>query len=424
MTTTDGWGGIPWKLPWLRRLRWTAVAGQTVTVLFVFYGLKVALPMGTALTAIGVTAVTNILLHLVPPGRGEAPHCLAGVLALDVLLLTFLLHWTGGPHNPFGTLYLVLVALAAVALTPGWTWMIAGLACVGYGWLFLAPEAWGRPGDPTCGVGPNLPLGIHLRGMFVAFGLTAALVALFAARLQHALRSQHAELARAREHSAQHERFAGLATLAAGAAHELGTPLGSIVVAAGELAREARNIPGRPALLDDAELIRTEAFRCRAILDRLQHQADDVPQAMDPACVLGVLRSRFPSLCFETGEPRSPSRILAPPEALTQALANLIGNALDASPPGKDVRVGWKATREFVEFRVTDSGPGFSDSARLHAGEPFFTTKPVGRGMGLGLYLVRLLARRLAGEFRLETPSDGGTRAVLRLPAIKEGRPA
>lgn len=412
------------KLPWLRRLRWTAVAGQTATVLFVVHGLHVALPLGMAFAVIGFTAFTNLALHFVPAGRGETPRFLAGVLALDVVLLTLLLHLTGGPHNPFSTLYLVLVALAAVALTPAWTWGIAALSCIGYGWLFLAPAVLARPGDPACGVGPNLPLAIHLQGMIAAFGVTAALVAFFAARMQHALRRQDDQLAEARTQAAQHERFAALATLAAGAAHELGTPLGTIVVAAGELAREAKSLADRPEFTADAELIRSEAFRCRAILDRLQHHADDTPREMDPAELLGTLRSQFPGVRFDVSTSPGQRRIVAPHEALTQALCNLIGNAVDASPAGGEVRVGMMAAGGVVEFHVTDCGGGLSEEVRVHAGEPFFTTKPPGRGMGLGLFLVRLLARRLAGELRFETPTGGGTRAILSLPlSVGEGAP-
>lgn len=418
-------GGPPLvpKLPWLRRLRWTAVVGQTLAVWGVHGGLGVPLPVGAVLGVIAATAVTNLVLHGVSPDMGERPRFLAGVLALDVGLLTLLLRLTGGPYNPFATLYLVLVALAAVALTPWLTAGIAGLACVGYGGLYLAPEWLVRPGDPICGVGPNLPLDLHLRGMLVAFAVTAGLVAYFAGRLQHLLRRRDTELAAARERAHQHERFAALATLAAGAAHELGTPLGTIVVAAGELAREARQRPGDGALRDDAELIRREAFRCRAILDRLQNQAEDRPREMEVAPLLEELRERFPQVQFAEELSVQPTRLVAPPEALAQALTNLIDNAVHASPDNLPVRVDVRATEARVEFLITDRGMGVKAEVLAHAGEPFFTTKPAGRGMGLGLFLVRLLARRLAGEFRFETPVDGGTRAVLSLPSVVGGLP-
>ena len=410
------------KLPWIRLLRWTAVAGQTGTVLYVIHGLHIPLPTAQALSVIGLAALTNLALHALQPGRGESPGFLAGVLMLDVALLTVLLRLTGGPHNPFAVLYLVLVALAAVALTPALTWGIAALSCLGYSYLFLAASGYPAPGDPVCGVGPNLPLPIHLRGMMVAFAVTAVLVAAFASHLQHVLRRQQEDLAAARLEAAQNERFAAMATLAAGAAHELGTPLASIVVAAGEVAREAERVPGHPSLIEDAQLIRREAFRCRSILDRLQNHAEDTPRAIDPEKILDTLRTRFPSVAFVPPSGKPLLSITAPPEALTQALTNLITNALDASPQNRAVQVAVRQTDDAIAFCVTDRGPGLDESARTHAGEPFFTTKPAGKGMGLGLFLVRLLARRLSGEFRFETPAGGGTQAILSLPTILRDR--
>lgn len=279
----------------------------------------------------------------------------------------------------------------------------------------------GAAGDPMCGVGPNLPMSIHLWGMLVAFALTAGLVAFFVGRLQRVLRGRDDELQTAREQAVQHERFAALATLAAGAAHELGTPLGTIVVAAGELARDARAMSDRPGWVEDAELIRREAYRCRSILDRLQHHAEDVPTEIELNGVVSALRSRFPGVELEIRSGDQGARLVAPPDALTQALSNLIGNALDATSKDADVRVEVRTKAGQVEFRVTDCGSGLTEAAAVHAGEPFFTTKPVGRGMGLGLFLVRLLARRLAGEFRFETPVQGGTCAVLSLPVASGG---
>lgn len=405
-------GGL--RLPWLRRLRWTAVAGQTLTVLAVVHGMHVQLPMAAVSWVIGAAVLTNLALHRVPPGRGERMGFLAAVLGLDVVLLTSVLHLTGGPHNPFATLFLVLVAVAAVSLTPAWTAAVAVGSCLGYGWLFLGRGWFARPGDPVCGVGPDLPLSIHLQGMLTAYGLTAGLVAFFVARMHQGMRRHEMELARVRETVAENERFAALATLAAGAAHELGTPLGTMALVADDLARSTR--AGRPDLAADADLIRREAFRCRSILDRLQNAAEDAPRAIGVSELVEDLRRVFPSARFDIEAGTSSGTLVAPVEALRQALCNLVGNGQDASPSGSPVRVAVGLVPIGIEFRVEDSGPGLSESARVHAGEPFFTTKPVGRGTGLGLYLVRLLARRLEGDFQLECPSGGGTRAILRLP--------
>lgn len=402
-------------LPWLRLLRWTAVAGQTVTVLWVVFGLQLRLPLAPVFACIGVTALTNLALHRVPAGRGETPGAIAACLAFDVLQLTALLHFTGGTHNPFSAFYLAHVALAAVALPPRWTALVAGLCCAGFGLLFLGQGWLPAPADPVCGIGPDLPLHLHLRGMLTAFVLTTLAIVVFAARLQQALRRREAELAEARGTAARHERFVALATLAAGAAHELGTPLGTIAIAAGEVARAARQLPDQPELADDAELIREEAARCRMILDRLESHSGDAPRELPPAELIATLRERFPHrLEFDIARDLPP--LVVPPLAFLQAMVSLVKNAFDASPA--DTVVTCRLGREAggIRVQVSDRGEGLSAEARVHAGEPFFTTKPPGRGTGLGLFLVRLLAERLGGDFRLTSTSPGGTTATLILP--------
>ncbi len=262
-----------------------------------------------------------------------------------------------------------------------------------------------------------MPLSMHLRGMLVAFGLSAACITFFAGRLQAALRRQAEELARARALAAENERFAAMATLAAGAAHELGTPLGTIAIAAGELVRNARQSSVPAEIQEDADLIREEAARCRGILDRLQDQAGDAARPLAVAEVLEAVGARFPGGRVQLVLPAGDAgRLQAPPEALGQALASLVKNALDASPPDGVMDLCAEVDGEAVQFVVRDRGAGLDDAARQHAGEPFFTTKPAGQGMGLGLFLVRLLARRMSGEFRLVSRADGGTEAVLRVP--------
>lgn len=402
-------------LPWLRHVRWAAVIGQSATVAFVVVHLHVRLPLTPVFFCIGITAASNLLLHLVPPDRGEQNACLAGVLAADVALLTVMLHLTGGPHNPFSCFYLAHVALAAVALPSLWTLSLACLCGVGYWLLFQGPHAAHQLIEPD-GVS-GLPLALHLQGMFVAFLLTSASIVFFTSRLQSALRRRDTELERARAAAVQNEHFAALATLAAGAAHELGTPLGTIFIAAGEVARAARKLPDESDLLDDAELIREEAARCRAILDRLQQQAGDRPRNLNTREILANLLAGFGDAPLRVSADDAPPTVFAPPEALAQALAALVTNALDAGPESSEIDVAVTGVGSLVEFAVTDRGRGLPPEVTRHAGEPFFTTKLPGDGMGLGLFLVKVLALRLSGDFSLEPAPGGGARASLRLPA-------
>ena len=403
-------------LPLLRKLRWTAVAGQATAVTLTVAALKIPLPVGPIAACIAFTAVTNLWLHRIRPGNGERPGQLATILAADVALLTLLLHYTGGAHNPFTSFFLVHVALAAVALPPGLTFALVAECAAGYGALFFGDSLLPRPGDAVCGIGPNLPLSIHLKGMLVSFILTAAAIALFVGRLQAAWRRGEAALALTRARAAENERFAAVATLAAGAAHELGTPLGTIGIAASELTRAAARHPEDTELCEDAQLIREEVRRCRQILDRLGNPAVDPPEPLRIQDILTEVTSRFDPAPIHVAPPSSGDRLVAPRQALVQALTSLVKNALDASPPNQPVRIESRCTPGQVEFSIIDHGIGLSLEARTHAGEPFFTTKPPGHGMGLGLFLVRLLAQRLGGDFALVSQPEGGVRAILRLP--------
>lgn len=412
-------------LPWLRGLRWSAVAGQGLCVLLVSEHLQIPLPLKPVFALIGLTALTNLALHLVPSRHAKSPGGIAAVLLFDVLSLTALLHLTGGPHNPFSSFYLVHVAIAAVALPTAWTVGVGVACCAGFASLFLGyrdplpgTDVRHLPivGETICGVGPQMSVALHLQGMLASFALTAAAIVTFAGRLQNALRRREAELARANALAAQSDRFAALATLAGGAAHELGTPLGTIGIAAAELARAARRHPDDTDLAEDADLIREEVARCRAILDRLANQAGDPAETLALPEVLGEVRARFAQERLVVQDDSETATLVAPRQALVQALVSLVKNAFDASPPGRAVELTATRADHRIEFHVTDRGSGLDEAARRHAGEPFFTTKPPGRGVGLGLYLVRLLAQRLGGEFDLAPQHGGGTRAVLRLP--------
>jgi two-component system sensor histidine kinase RegB len=395
------------------------VIGQTATVCWARFGLGLPLPLGPVFGLILFTAFTNCLLYLTPAETGEKRRTLAAVLLTDVVILTEILHFTGGSRNPFSSFYLVHVALAAVALTPVYTGLIAAVCALCFASLFAGRAGTVRAGEVVCGFGPDMAGDLHLKGMLASFVLTAACIAFFAARLQEALRKREREVARLREQSARQEQFAALATLAAGAAHELGTPLGTIAVAAGEIARAAAAERLPTAVAEDARLIREEARRCREILDRLHDKAGDPARRIEASELFERVRERLGSMAALVAFDQANSGVAvhAPAEALVQATVSLIRNAIDAAPPNQIARVLVEPRGENVRLTVADGGAGLGDSVATRAGEPFFTTKPPGSGMGLGLFLVRLLAERLGGSFRLEANQPCGTRAILEIPA-------
>ncbi len=415
-------------LSWLLRLRWTAVGGQAIVIFVVSWVLKIALPLHALIAILLTTMMSNGLLYDVSlRTRRGRQWLIAAVLSFDIVALTTMLYLTGGIHNPFTSFYFVHIALGAMILPTSYLWALATLCGAGFGFLcfFHLPleNFFIQPGVAITG---RLAFALHTKGMIVATLLTIAWIAYFAARMQKILKAREHELAEMQLQAARSEQFASLATLAAGVAHELGSPLGTIAVASRELERTLEL--GNPAcetrngLLEDAQLIRTEVNRCRAILERLsarstggigdpvermtpQQLADEVRSSVGPAC---AARLRIHSALG--GE------VLLPREAVIQALGVLIQNACDADTSGHPVTLEITEREEQLFFEVRDIGPGLTPAAQRRASEPFFTTKAPGQGMGLGLFLVRTLASRLGGKLTLALHPGGGTLATLVLP--------
>lgn len=408
------------NLAWLIRLRFVAVAGQTVAVLVAHHLLGVPLPIRWVLAFIAVGLASNVSLA-VWARRGAAPGggALAGVIAFDVWLLTVLLYLTGGPFNPFSFVYVVYISLATVLLRARYTWMLAGLSLACSALLFVDHMELRLPATSH-----DEHMRWHLWGMWVAFGVAAVYIVYSQLRVLQALARREAELAEARDRGARHERLVSLATLAGGAAHELASPLSTIAVVAGELERAlvARN--SDDDLIEDMRLIRTELAACRRILDQMAAQAgESAGEEVTPSSVAELVGHALeglpdrPALTTELGEWAS-ARLAVTRRALAQSLRVLVRNAQDASPDEVPVSLKVECRAGNLRFEVRDRGAGMSSDVLARAGEPFFTTKPPGRGMGLGLFLCRAVVESLGGEIVIDSrPGEGTTASIVIPPA-------
>ncbi len=391
-------------LRWLVRLRWWAVVAQAGVLSAAVLGLGIDLPVPALAAVVGALGLSNLALSRL---RGPPRLLVPATLLADLVALTVLLALTGGPTNPFTVLYIVHVALAAVVLSPAWTWGMAAAAVACFGVLFLLD-----PPDTELVHDPEAMRG-HLVGMWVGFAAAGVAIAGVVARLAADLRARDEELSRAREDGARAARLASLSTLAAGAAHEMGSPLTTIAVAAAELEDTAG-----PALRDDLALIRRETERCRAILARMSAEAGVHPgETLTPVVMSDTLervRARFGDDAGRIFADADPSAVVhAPAAAVERALAGLVDNALRAAPA--PVRVEAVVRGAHVTLAVHDSGPGIPSDILGKIGEPFFTTRPPGQGMGLGVFLARRLAEELGGTFQLAS-APGRTTATLTLP--------
>jgi two-component system, sensor histidine kinase RegB len=413
-------------LPWVVRLRYGMVAGEIAVTLGIFYGLRLNFPLPWALAPLAIVLASNILLGRLRtlPVR-FTQETLGAIFCLDTICLTALLGLTGGPTNPFSLLYLVQIALSAVVLHKIWTWILGALSTAGFGLLFFfhLPSAAFEPHHAEQGLSP------HLIGMWIAFMIAAALIAFFTGKIADALRKREHDVLVLRDQVAKNERLASLVTLAAGAAHELGTPLATIAVVARELERYAANVASNDAVLTDAQLIRSEVDRCRRILERMSAQSAE-PMGEAPARI--QLRDLLAQVFAQFSESRQALlevemadqelAVVLPTQAAIQSLAALVQNALDASPDRNPVIISARRTGSSLSITVRDQGKGMSANVLRRIAEPFFTTKEPGKGMGLGTFLVRTFAESLGGRVLFDSVPGVGTTVTLELPMHQSTR--
>jgi two-component system, sensor histidine kinase RegB len=411
-------------LPWIVRLRYGMALGQVATALFVRYALGVDIPLGALAIAPALVGASNLLLaariaHPDVPRKIPTSTLVAWAFVLDTVCLTFLLMLSGGPTNPFSLLYLVHITLSAIILTKRWTWALGALSTLCFGLLFrvyrpIPALDMHHPADGTS---------LHLTGMWIGFGVAAFLVALFSGKISELLRQHEDSLLRMQIELAKRDRLASLGTLAAGAAHELNTPLGTIAVVARELELFSTNIAPNEAIAEDSRLIRTEVDRCREILWRMSVQgaqpAAQASESVDAGELLADVCSEIQQpdrLRVELAFPGQAAPLTVPRRAVAQALIALTRNALEASAPDSAVHVIARHAGARFQFVVSDNGKGMSPSTLRRIGEPFFTTKEPGKGMGLGTFLVRTLAEQLGGRLTFESSPQTGTLATFELP--------
>lgn len=416
------------NLSWLVQLHWFAILGQLLLVSAAQIWTDFRLPIPTLLAVIVAEAIGNLGVGAYARRARITDRTVAAMMLIGTVLLTVLLDLTGGASNPFSTLYLVYAALAAVLLPSVWSWVVAAACLVEYGGLFVHESFVGRmahhihaPQDP------HVLIKAHLHGMWLASAIAAVFIVYFVRRVTEALAERERELKVARDQSDRREKLASLATLAAGAAHELATPLSTIAIVAKELDRSLEHT-GSPEVLSDLKLVRQQVGRCREILDRMAaHAGENVGERLAPMSVQAWLDAALDGLVWRDRvrveiAPGSASATLeGPRRALSDLLRGLLKNAVQASPPDAPVVLSAAERGGRIAVTVADRGKGMPPDVLARVGEPFFTTKGPGEGMGLGLFLARALAEQLGGELTITSAPGAGTEARIELPAAIAG---
>ena len=394
-------------------LRWFAVAGQSVAVACVVLGLGVPLPFGPMTAAIALLAAFNLYaMRRARCADEPTPAEVFAHIAVDVAVLAFLIGCSGGPANPFTSLFLLPIAFAALALPQRWIYATAILCAAGY----ALAAAFAQPLPHIHGFAAD-GFDLHLIGMAVNFAISAVVFVYFLARLAAQRRERDTELANLRERFARDEGILALATHAASVAHELNTPLATMLLTLEEL-EERDDVPG--TLDEDVALLHSLADTCRQRVRELARAGTET-EGVDPGQMIERWHLLRPTVVLLRSGTLAPgTRIDAAAGHLIQAL---LDNAADASLAAGNTRVELhlEADANGVRGEIRDHGKGFDPQRSFLPGRLFDSGKP--GGLGLGLALSHATVERLGGELNLHAVESGGARVSFRLPPRIPVRP-
>jgi two-component system sensor histidine kinase RegB len=409
----------PLRLGTLVGLRWLAVGGQSIGVLFVDFGLGYPLPLGECLALVAMSVLLNLwLIFRYGAAHRPTPRVATALLAYDCLQLGGLLALTGGLENPFSLLLLAPVSVSATTLPQRSTFILAALAIVMASILAILhmPLPW----DPQRQIVFDR---VYVIGIWVSLICGVVFIAAYTNRVAHEARQLADALAATELALSRREQLSALDGLAAAAAHELGTPLSTIALAAKEMLPD---IPPGP-LREDVELIISQSARCRSILAKLRNLGADGGDPFASVSISELIAEVATShggggkvISITKEEAGGPEPVFTRNVGLLYGLGNLIENAAHFARSTVRVNAAWDKVA--VTVTIADDGPGFPPELLTRLGEPYLTTRARnledgtagGGGLGLGIFIAKTLLERTGARLAFENEADNG-RARVRI---------
>jgi two-component system, sensor histidine kinase RegB len=406
-----GLDGRHLRIETLTRLRWLALFGQLVSVLFVTFGLQFSMPLNPCLAVIAASAILNIVVELtVSKNLRLEDHFATAVLSFDVVQLSLLLYFTGGLENPFGVLLLAPVTIAAVSLRV--RQIIIILTLVAFSASLLSTFHWPLPW--YAGEAFLLPA-LYKSGLWISLLVATLFICAYAAQVAHEARNISLALAATELVLERQNHLSRLDGLAAAAAHELGTPLATIAL----ISRELSNSRLPNEITEDLELLNQEVQRCRTILRRLTSLAAEEQPPLDTMKLRHLLeniampfRQQLVTIRVEAqGDNQEP--VVANSPAFTFGIGSFLENAIDFAEAEVVLSAGW--TDDHVTITIADDGPGFPNDIIGQIGEPYLKAKSnrrlkldEGSGLGLGIFIAKTLLERTGAVLTFANQAKGG----------------
>ena len=398
-------------------IRWVAIVGQMATLLVVYYGLGFDLPLFATMITVSASAIVNLAAQFIGGSRRVSEKGAAGYLAFDIVQLTILLNLTGGLGNPFAFLLLAPVAISATVLSLSSTIILSFLALISITTLSIYHLP--LPGQ---GPLPQLPT-IYVLGVWTALAIGIMFFASYTWRVAQAARELSDGLFATQQALAREQRLSAMGAIAAAAAHDLGSPLGTIAVVSRELSRD---LPEDSQIADDVALLLTETNRCRDILAALAHnpEGDDAPfSAVPVSAVVEMATTRHQidriSTVFNTMpidvDGKSNEPVIGYIPEIIHGIGSLAQNAIQFANSEVILSTTW--SNNFVNVSIADDGPGFSPFVLDRIGEPYISLRVSQDGhMGLGIFIAQTLLERTGAELSFSNRREGGAVVEIQWP--------
>lgn len=406
----------PVRLRTLTLIRWVAIAGQALALLVVHFGFGFPVPLAAAFSVVGASLLLNLIVmsgHPTPVRLGE--RAATAFLAFDIMQLAGLLYLTGGLENPFSFLLLAPVAVSATILSIRSTFALCVLSVASITLLAVRhyPLPWAEGGF-------SVPQ-VYVLGTWVALAVGIVFFAIYTWRVAEEARRMANALTASQLALAREQQFAALGGLAAAAAHELGSPLGTIAVVSGEIARD---LPADSPITEDVRLLISETARCRDILAELSDRSDDGEDRSSPFALLPLhalvqvaadrhhqdhITFSFEETPIQNDDVKGAEPVVIRSPEIIHGLGNIIQNAVQFARSTVYISSGWDA--ESIRVSIRDDGPGFPPGVLEHVGEPYISSRTNSVGhMGLGIFIAGTLLERTGAGVAFENDRTGGAR--------------